>query len=365
MKGIKFVCAILALTFTSLLWAQTPPGIRVKPSSIPAPFAGSASRLISNAACPGADCPTASSEGQMRTTCKASHVAPDDPILWPAGSGPGKSHWHTFFGNTDTSHTTDITVDPQTTGGNGTCRGGIINRSRYWVPIIIDIRTGAMVPLTVASIQVHVYYKSGASAGPASETNRIPTNFRVIAGNAAATTYQGSNIVKLVCYDGVGGIGNQTTLADFVSASKSAGCVAGKNMWMVISFPQCLSTTLGVPDIDSPDHKAHAAYGTGSACPGTHPYQIPQITYNVIYDTPTPKTDLKYWRFACDVHNGPGGPCFHGDFDMGWQTNPASPGGDIHGRWIHGCIKAQLDCHSHLLGCKDADGNTMTCQQLN
>ena len=51
-------------------------------------------------------------------------------------------------------------------------------------------------------------------------------------------------------------------------------------------FPSCWD---GV-SLDSPDHRSHVAYSTGAAlagdkCPSTHPVRIPQVMYEIMYDT--------------------------------------------------------------------------------
>jgi hypothetical protein len=55
---------------------------------------------------------------------------------------------------------------------------------------------------------------------------------------------------------------------------------------MTIIFPSCWDGK----NLDSPDHKSHVAYAPGAAlagdkCPTTHPVRIPQVMYEVMYDT--------------------------------------------------------------------------------
>lgn len=56
-------------------------------------------------------------------------------------------------------------------------------------------------------------------------------------------------------------------------------------------------------NLDSPDHKAHVAYPTsgpanflslGGNCPSSHPVRIPQLMYEVVWDT-TPFNDRSQW----------------------------------------------------------------------
>ncbi len=53
-----------------------------------------------------------------------------------------------------------------------------------------------------------------------------------------------------------------------------------------VIFPSCWDGE----NLDSPDHKSHVAYAPGSAlagdrCPATHPVRIPQVMYEIMYDT--------------------------------------------------------------------------------
>ena len=326
--------------------AAQPPGIRVKPSSIPSAPAGGVSL---NAAYIKASADTpAAGPGDFRTFCKISHYGYDDPLVNQTPGTPNRSHLHTFWGNTDTNYNTDITVSPQTTGGNSTCRGGTLNRSRYWVPTMIDTRTGAVVQAT----GVHQYYKrSNITLG--SDINFIPTNLRMVSGISTSTTYQGVSRLHFSCFDS-GGTGTDYT--NLVSASFGT-CVAGLEMWMVVGYGQCLSTTLGVPDVDSSNHRDHHTDPSGGVCPGSHPYGIPGISSNVIFTVPTPASDIKYWRLASDTYTGPGGYSIHGDFAMGWDTN-------LHKSWVNGCNKQNVSCFEHLVGLRDENDNVIGSREI-
>lgn len=53
-----------------------------------------------------------------------------------------------------------------------------------------------------------------------------------------------------------------------------------------IIFPSCWDGK----NLDSPDHRSHVAYSPGSAlagdkCPSTHPVRIPQVMYEIMFDT--------------------------------------------------------------------------------
>ena len=90
--------------------------------------------------------------GSFRTTCSLAKFAFEDPIVYPGRSGV--SHLHMFFGNTamDANTTTASIVD----AGNSTCRGGILNRTAYWTPAVIDGNG-----VTVMPEEGTFYYKTG------------------------------------------------------------------------------------------------------------------------------------------------------------------------------------------------------------
>ncbi len=71
--------------------------------------------------------------GAFRFICNASHLAYDDPIVYPGQSG--KSHLHQFFGNTAAD--ANSTYSSLRTTGNSTCNSQL-NRSSYWMPAMMN-----------------------------------------------------------------------------------------------------------------------------------------------------------------------------------------------------------------------------------
>ena len=270
--------------------------------------------------------------GAFRIVCGVARMAFDDPVVYPGQ--PGRSHLHTFFGNTGINANT--TAESLRTTGNSTCRGGIANRSSYWVPTMIDTKDGT--PLVPDDILV--YYKEGAF-DPAI-IKPMPAGLRIIAGDASASTQNFK--VFTMRFKCLGGPNNEN---DQYLAT-IGNCDVGAQLWSEIFFPQCWD---GV-NLDSPDHKSHMAYpnafwdGTKAiySCPSTHPVPLPQISYNVVY-TVTEKDAGLRWRLSSDTYDKslPGGYSSHGDWFNGWV-------GDISDTWAKKCINAKKDCHAHLLG---------------
>jgi hypothetical protein len=275
--------------------------------------------------------------GAFRTGCQPTKIMPVDPIVYPGQYGV--SHPHTFFGNTGVDENT--TTETLLSKGNSTCRGGTINKSSYWVPSMVDMRTGKFVPTMLES---NFYYKTGYALPPSVITD-VPVGLRMIAGSAAGTPTNPSSAAIYAC---VWNGGN----SDW-SASIPTNCKGGDGSWLImgIDFPQCWD---GV-NLDSPDHKSHMANpvnvranNTGN-CPASHPVALPQIAYQILY--PVPNTgDTAFWRLSSDNYPNtlPAGYSGHGDYWMRWKP-------EIVHIWTEKCDQAQKDCHSHLLG----DGRAM------
>jgi hypothetical protein len=179
-------------------------------------------------ACVAGDFISGGSCGAMRTACQISHMATTDPLIAPGD--PNGSHVHTFMGNISIDEDTDVTVDLVTGAANTTCKGGIANRSAYWFPSMIDVRTGAVVkPQDSAFDGAGVYYKTIAVG--ATRINAFPRTFRMIAGAATSTAPQ-TNVDYRCSGDGApGGI-----VSSFIDLPF---CGSTRDMIMSVSFPQC------------------------------------------------------------------------------------------------------------------------------
>src|SRR5690606_20117373 len=91
-------------------------------------------------------------EGAFRFICNIGHISYDDPVAYPGQ--PDKAHLHMFFGNTATDAHSDYAS--LRASGEGTCQGGALNRSAYWIPALLTQAEGGQV---VVPDSVTLYYK--------------------------------------------------------------------------------------------------------------------------------------------------------------------------------------------------------------
>lgn len=263
--------------------------------------------------------------GSFRTTCKLAGLRFDDPVVFPGQ--PGASHLHVFFGNTGVN--AGSTVETIANSGNSTCRGGTLNRTAYWVPAVIDSRTGA----AQTPDDGVFYYKTGYNIDP-TVVKPLPPGLRMIAGNKAATSAQ--DFVEWSCRDA-------NTISD---GSIPTSCPIGDAVRLTVIFPQCWD---GV-HLDSPDHKSHMAYPVyrnspqRSTCPPTHPVTIPEITEHFDY-TMTSASRPAYWRLSSDMYATSirGGFSAHADWMGGWDKATMET-------IVTQCLNRAVDCGVGSIG---------------
>ena len=272
------------------------------------------------------------SGGEFRIGCAISHMSNDDPLVYP--NQQGAAHHHTFFGNTSTNYKSNLATLSST--GNSTCFGGIMNRSAYWVPSMINTETNAPI---APNGNVLVYYKHGAIDG--SLIQAPPKGLRMIAGNSKATTAAESVRAGFTCHPGPGSTRTQWPRTPNIRPSSE--CKAGDDLMFSISFPQCWDGK----NLDSPNHKDHMAYPSEIdglvQCPKTHPVAIPEIGINVHFVISS-TDNIDKWRLASDNYSTslPGGYSGHADWVNGWDE-PSMAG------IIKNCINGKKDAHAHLL----------------
>jgi hypothetical protein len=259
--------------------------------------------------------------GAFRTVCKYSHMAFDDPIVYPGQAG--RSHLHMFFGNKGAN--ANSTAESLANSGRSTCLGGIANRSAYWTPALIDTRTGTpLAPHTGVW-----YYKTGYGGINFRDIRPMPRGLRMLAGNMNASSREQASHQGWDC--------SATSIPNLKTIPTS--CPPGERISFTIHFPQCWD---GV-NLDSADHRSHMAYAE-NGCPTSHPVALPQITLNVYFDIADP-TVYPHLRLSSDMYDTSirGGWSLHADWFDGWNQS-------IKEQFVRNCPGKPADCHAHLLG---------------
>ncbi|WP_197323377.1 DUF1996 domain-containing protein, partial [Staphylococcus haemolyticus] len=120
--------------------------------------------------------------GAFRFLCTPSHNAYNDPIVYPGQTG--KSHLHTFFGNTKAD--ANSTYESLRTSGESTCNN-LLNRSAYWIPALLNGQGKVVMPDYVS-----IYYKRRPSTDPVCQRQgkaciALPRGLRYVFGYNMST----------------------------------------------------------------------------------------------------------------------------------------------------------------------------------
>ncbi|WP_026252110.1 DUF1996 domain-containing protein [Streptomyces sp. PsTaAH-124] len=231
---------------------------------------------------------------EFQANCSVTHTAPDDPIVFPGQ--PGKSHDHTFMGNTSTdAYSTTASLD----GGATTCKAPG-DASGYWMPSLFkgDQKILPVGPQTI-------YYKSGVT--DYTSVRPFPKGLRFLVGDPmqSAADFRGHPgfVEGWECGD------------SYFNTDFPASCPDRADVQLNIRFqaPSCWDGKY----LDTPDHKSHLAYpvvkpGTNdNVCPADHPVAVPMIEFKMAFPV---NGDMSQVRLASGR-----GYSFHYDFFNAWD----------------------------------------------
>jgi hypothetical protein len=284
-------------------------------------------------------------QGQFRVECDYSHFLYDDPIIKP--NQFGAAHLHMFWGNTSTNAASRVTPggspDDRTQlleNGGGTCQGGVLNRSAYWMPAMY---AGAASPnrQLVLPKSITIYYKSYRP----NEVNALPQGVEFLSGNIApggvpGTSFAANPNLTWGCYEPDRGLIVEER------AVIPTDCTAAQTIIAIIQFPECIAVDgNGQPVLRSADHLSHTKMIENiDPCPASHPYRVPQISYLVQWPN-LGTAAVKKWRLSCDAG-------FNG-------ANPPTPGGCLHADWIGGWNAPTMD--AWITGCHKSSSGPRNC----
>ena len=219
---------------------------------------------------------------QFLVECDYSHMAEDDPIVYPGA--PGASHLHVFFGNTSTNANSTV---KSLAGGATTCEQQL-DKAAYWAPALL--RNGEpLIP-----VKSTAYYRPGVDVDP-TIVQPFPEGLVMVAGNAGATHTQPVEIVAWSCGAGI------------ERAALPPECSRDRALRLLVTFPDCWDGT----HLDSPDHHAHVAYSSKGVCPKGYPVPVPQLQFGVEYPAFGPTDGLEL--ASGGLLSG------HADFMNGWD----------------------------------------------
>lgn len=235
------------------------------------------------------------------SSCRFSHRAPDDPIVFPGK--PGLSHDHSFVGNVSTNaYSTLASLRASAT----TCRRPA-DTAAYWMPTLLVANQ------PVAPIRATVYYRRRTIA----PVRPFPPGLEMIAGNSHSTTPQDLHVTFWNC-GAEGGVPPSSS----VPTCSDGG--PGSGLRLHVNFPSCWDGT----SLDSSDHQSHMAYAVRGVCPASHSVAVPALS--VIFRYPV--------AGGASVALSSGGQYSgHADFFNAWNQ-PALA------RLVDGCLNAFRHC---------------------
>lgn len=234
--------------------------------------------------------------------CGSSHVANDDPIVFPGQVGA--SHRHEFFGATSASANstdTELRTSPTTCAHRA-------DTASYWAPSLEvngKLITGSL----------RAYYERAGKKRAAAP----PPGLRVISGDMRATDPQSMRLTSWLCTGAAGMTKEQRT---------PPACTVGQRLAAWVRFPDCWNGR----QLDSADHRSHLARSWKGRCPATHPVELMRVAMLISWNV-RPRT-------AASITLGGGvlaSTGMHADFWNTWQQPALSAL-----RWS--CIEVARTC---------------------
>ena len=181
----------------------------------------------------------------------------------------------------------------------------------------------------------------------------FPKGFRMLAGDPTTK----KNNRPSICHRCLGN-GEGFAPCDSKDTSELPLKYCPKGIRATIIFPGCWDGK----NLDSPDHKSHVAYsnagGLGTSnCPSSHPVQIPQVMYEIMWDTGRYKNDAWYKGKQPFVYSFGDGVGYgqHGDYVFGWKDDALQRAMDAmpKGKCVNAnCSVLKIQSSKEAMACK-------------